>query len=112
MVIQSGSCGWTNLHIFISIVTTLKSVFKIVQPYHVYIPSFVDLWGFTIASDGLNSAKMSADMVNKLISGRLVKKLKSYDGLSHQAMFILPRNIRKKLAASRKIITDANPVFI
>jgi spermidine synthase len=112
MVIQSGSCGWTNLHIFTSIVTTLKSVYKIVQPYCVYVPSFVDLWGFTIASDGLNAANLSAGDIKKLISARLNKKLKSYDGLSHQSMFVLPKPLRRKLAASRRIVTDADPVFI
>ena len=112
MVIQSGSCGWTNLHIFTSIVSTLKAVFSIVKPYYVYVPSFVDLWGFTIASETLDPTKLSAKMVDSLIASRLSRKLKSYDGLSHQTMFILPQGLRRKLAAAKKIVTDKKPVFI
>ena len=112
MVIQSGACGWTNLHVFTRIVNTLKTVFSKVSPYQVYMPSFVDLWGFTCASDTLDPSRLSKKAVNNAVSQRLNSRLKSYDGLNHKSMFILSKTLRKKLAATRKIITDANPVFI
>jgi spermidine synthase len=112
MVIQSGSCGWTNIQVFTHIVNTLKTVFSIVEPYQVYVPSFVELWGFTCASDTLNPSKVSKKIINGYINDRLNSKLRFYDGVSHQSMFMLPKTLRKKLAATRKIITDANPVFI
>jgi spermidine synthase len=112
MVIQSGSCGWSNLQVFTYIVNTLKTVFSNVKPYQVYMPSFVELWGFTCASDTLDSSRLSRKAVDTAISRRLNSGLKSYDGASHKSMFILPKPLRRKLAATRKIITDANPVFI
>ena len=51
MVVQSGQSGWMNLDNFFAINGTLKSIFKYVRPYQVYVPSFVDLWGFHTASD-------------------------------------------------------------
>jgi spermidine synthase len=112
MVIQSGSCGWANLHVFTYIISTLKTVFSIVKPYQVYVPSFVELWGFTCASDSLDPSRLSKKAVNGAIANRLNTRLKSYDGDSHKATFILPKPLRKKVAATRKVITDANPVFI
>ena len=112
MVIQSGSCGWTNLHIFTAIVKTLKTVFNIVRPYHVYIPSFVDLWAFTTASMSLDPAELDSTNLRAMISGRLDKPLKSLDSISYPSMFMLPKITRQKLARSRRVVTDASPVFI
>jgi spermidine synthase len=112
MVIQSGSCGWANLQVFTYIVNTLKTVFSIVEPYQVYVPSFVELWGFTCASDTLKPSKISKKAINRYINNRLNSKLRFYDGISHRSMFMLPKPLRRKLAATRKIITDAHPVFI
>lgn len=110
MSVQSGASGWTNLENFTAIISTLKSVFSIVCPYQVYVPSFVDLWGFATASQSLNPAKISPAEIDNRISKRLSKELKSYDGISHQAMFALSKHLRHELARAKRIITDANPV--
>jgi spermidine synthase len=110
MSVQSGASGWTNLENFTAIISTLKSVFSIVCPYQVYVPSFVDLWGFATASQSLNPAKISSAEIDNRISKRLSKELKSYDGISHQAMFTLSKHLRHELARAKRIITDANPV--
>jgi spermidine synthase len=59
MVVQSGQSGWINLHNFCAINRTLRSIFKVVRPYQVYVPSFVDLWGFHTASDNLDPTRLS-----------------------------------------------------
>jgi len=110
--VQSGASGWTNLENFTAIINTLKSVFKLVCPYQVYVPSFVDMWGFATASQELDPSLLSVAEVDHRISIRLSKELKSYDGLSHQALFTLPKHIRQELAAETRIITDDNPIFV
>jgi spermidine synthase len=110
MCVQSGASGWTNLQNFTAIISTLKSVFSIVNPYQVYVPSFVDLWGFATASQKVNATRLSADQIDSRISTRLTKELRSYDGLSHQSMFALSKHLRHKLATSKRIITDSNPI--
>jgi len=113
MVIQSGSCGWTNLHIFTSIVSTLKAVFKIVKPYYVYVPAFVDLWGFTAASDTLDPSKLTArDIGPAAMAKRLYRKPKSLDLAGYKSMFVLPKTLRNRLSKSKRIVTDNNPVFM
>jgi len=76
----------------------------------VHIPSFFGLWGFVAASQSLDPAKLTAKEIDTAISTRMSKKLKSYDGLTHQAVFTIPKHIRRQLAASRKIITDKQPI--
>ena len=112
MSVQSGASGWINLQNYVDIVNTLKSVFATVCPYQVYVPSFVDLWGFATASRSLNPAALSPAEVDRRISQRLSKELKSYDGLSHQALFALSKHLRQTLAKPGRIITDANPLFL
>lgn len=112
MCVQSGASGWTNLQNFTAIINTLKGVFDIVCPYQAYVPSFVDLWGFATASQSINSAEMLSEEVDRRISARLLRKPRSYDGLTHQSSFILPKHIRHQLAITKRIITDNNPVFV
>jgi spermidine synthase len=113
MVIQSGSCGWTNLHIFTGIVNTLKAVFPVVRPYYVYVPAFVDLWGFTSASDTVDPLKLKKSELSKsAVDTRLNKGLKTLDSTVYKSMFVLPKMLRSKLANTRRIVTDANPVFM
>lgn len=112
MAVQSGASGWTNLQNFTAIINTLKSVFAIVCPYQAYVPSFVDLWGFATASQTLNPVKLLPEEVDRRISARLLKKPKSYDGLTHQGAFILPKHTRHQLAITKRIITDRHPIFV
>jgi spermidine synthase len=112
MVVQSGQSGWINLHNFVAINGTLKSIFKIVRPYQVYVPSFVDLWGFHTASDSLDPARLSPREINSRISARVSGKLRSYDGIAHLGLFSLPLRLRRKLSRSRRVITDASPIAV
>lgn len=112
MSVQSGAAGWTNLENFTTIISTLKSVFSIVCPYQIYVPSFVDMWGFATASQSINPTKISPAEIDNRLSLRLSRELKSYDGISHQALFTLSKHLRHELAAANRIITDANPLFM
>ncbi len=110
--VQSGAAGWTNLSLFTVIVNTLKSVFPRARPYHIYVPSFVDMWGFTAASKTIDPAKLSPREVNRRIATRMVTIPRAYDGLSHLAMFTLPKHIRRRIASTRRVATDNAPIFI
>ncbi len=112
MSVQSGASGWTNLNNFTAIINTLKSVFSLVCPYQIYIPSFVDMWGFATASQTLDSSRLSPAEIDSRISASISKELRSYDGLSHQALFTLSKHLRQELAAIERVITDSNPIFM
>jgi spermidine synthase len=112
MSVQSGASGWTNLQNFTAIINTLKSVFAIVCPYQAYVPSFVDLWGFATASQSINPTKLLPDDADRRIAARLLNKPKSYDGLTHQSLFTIPKHTRHQLAITKRIITDRKPIFV
>ena len=111
MSVQAESASWTELQNFTAIANTLKTVFLVVCPYRAHILSFAAEWGFISASESLDPAKLAPEEIDARIAARVAKELKSYDGLTHQAMFILPRHIRRGLAVSKKIITDKEPIF-
>jgi len=110
MSVQAEPAEWGNLDNFVAIVSTLRSVFSIARPYQAHVPSFLSLWGFVAASQTLDPSKLTAEEIDSRISKRISKKLKSYDGLTHQAMFTIPKHIREHLLACQRIITDKQPI--
>jgi spermidine synthase len=111
MSVQAESASWTDLQNFVAIANTLKTIFSIVRPYQVHIPSFTNLWGFISASENLDPTKLVPEEIDARIRVRIPKELKSYDGLTHEAMFTLPKHIRHQLAATKKTTTDKEPIF-
>ena len=112
MSVQAEPSEWGNLDNFTAIANTLRSVFAIARPYQVHVPSFLGLWGFVSASQSLDPLHLTPEEIDTRISTRISKKLKSYDGLTHQAMFTIPKHIRQQLAASKRIITDKQPISV
>lgn len=112
MVVQSGQSGWINLDNFLAINGTLKSIFKYVRPYQVYVPSFVDLWGFHAVSEDIDVAALEPREINSRIAQRVSANLRTYDGLSHRGMFALPKRLRQRLARTHRVITDQSPILV
>lgn len=110
--VQSGAAGWTNLQNFTAIHNTIKSVFPVARPYQVYVPSFVDMWGFTAASETIDAAVITPEKIDRSISARIDKELLSYDGQSHITMFSLPKHLRTELEKETRIITDNQPLYM
>jgi len=110
MSVQAEPSEWGNLDNFVAIASTLKDVFSIARPYQAHIPSFLSLWGFVAASQTLDPSELTPAEIDNRISRRISKKLKSYDGLTHEAMFTIPKHIRERLLASKRIITDKQPI--
>jgi len=110
--VQAGSAAWTELLNFSAVNNTLKSVFPIVCPYQVDVPSFGGPWGFCLASQNLNPLLLSSSEVDGRISARSITGLKFYDGLTHQGMFSLPKHLRGELSKPRRLITDNEPLYI
>lgn len=108
--VQAESADWTELENFADIVNTLANVFPIVRPYQAHIPSFNSLWGFASASQKLDPAKLTPEEIDVKISIRISRQLKFYDGLTHRAMFTIPKHLRLKLSETKKVITDKEPI--
>lgn len=75
----------------------LKTEFSTVASYLVFVPSFWTTWGFVIARDGENFNESVQKIDQTLQERSLDIQLKHYDGITHQNMFSLPKEIRKLL---------------
>lgn len=110
MAVQAEPAEWRNLDNFTAIASTLRNVFPVARPYQVHVPSFLSLWGFVSASQSLDPSELTPEEIDVRIAARISKKLKSYDGLTHQAMFTIPKHIRRQLTTSTRVITDKEPI--
>ena len=109
--VQAGAASLTELFCLSSVNNTLKSVFPIVNPYQVDVPSFGGPWGFCVASMKLSPFLLSTEEIDERIASRSLSNLEAYDGLSHQGMFSLPKHLRRELAGTAKLITDKEPLY-
>jgi spermidine synthase len=110
--VQSGSASFTELLNFAAVYHTLQSVFPIVCPYQIDVPSFGGPWGFCFASPNIDPTGIASAEVDKRISARGLDELKLYDGLTHRNMFSLPKHIRNCLNDMARLITDKEPLHI
>ena len=112
LVTQSGPAGLlSSQECFTTVYNTLSKTFDHTAPYQVHVPSFQTLWGFTLASDA-ELPKLSEDDVDRLVSQRINKELKFYDGESHRNMFALPKFLRQGIQQEQRVNRDSSPVFM
>jgi spermidine synthase len=76
---------------------TLQNLFANVELYAAYIHSFLWYCGFLLASDTRLAAGLPARDVDARLRARGVDDLYCYDGITHQALFALPRWVRREL---------------
>eukprot|EP01100_Stratorugosa_tubuloviscum_P003649 TRINITY_DN188_c0_g1_i1.p1 TRINITY_DN188_c0_g1~~TRINITY_DN188_c0_g1_i1.p1 ORF type:complete len:326 (+),score=140.13 TRINITY_DN188_c0_g1_i1:1232-2209(+) len=119
LVTQSGPGSINTMHeVFCPVFKTLSTVFPVVSPYTVYVPSFFDFNSFIIA---LNSNEIQYDprhktsiIINELIESKIKdgeNALKYLDGPSYIGLFALGKDVKVKLAKTTEIITEDNPRF-
>jgi spermidine synthase len=112
MAVQAGSASPAELLNFTAVNNTLKSLFPTVVQYAVYVPCFGGPWGFCIASQKQNPARLSPKEIDERITARSLKGLRFYDGTTHQGMFSLPLYVRDAMARQSRIITDKEPLYL
>ncbi|MBM2831947.1 MAG: Polyamine aminopropyltransferase [Dehalococcoidia bacterium] len=110
LVVQSGPASWLDFRVFVAINKTLATVFPLLCPYHVFVPSFGTAWGFTIASSHIDPAFLSARDVEERLEARVGEGLRYYDGFTHEGLFLLPKHLRSRLAQGKRVITDEKPL--
>ena len=112
IAIQSEPAMTGNMDAFTAIISTLKSVFSKVFPYHAMIPSFSFDWGFNIASLGPNPLSLSKAEVDRRFKERGCNSLSFYDGEYHEGIFLLSKYARDAISKETRIITDDDPLVV
>lgn len=99
---------------FAIILNTISSVFRIARPYATYVRSYNGIWGFIYGSDAVDPLMLSSKEVDSRIAELLktAEELKFYDGMTHETLFRLPKNIRDALKIHKDISTDASPKYL
>eukprot|EP01118_Nematostelium_gracile_P012337 TRINITY_DN4498_c0_g1_i1.p1 TRINITY_DN4498_c0_g1~~TRINITY_DN4498_c0_g1_i1.p1 ORF type:complete len:315 (+),score=87.25 TRINITY_DN4498_c0_g1_i1:118-1062(+) len=109
---QAGPAGTlTANQVFSAIYKTINAVFDNTFASAVFIPSFVDCWGYVVASKSskFNPPALTEEQVNDRLSKLRVDKvgeLKFLDGESYKGLFVLPKGIRNLLKNEERIITE------
>ena len=112
MAVQAESTDTGVWDAHLTVVQTARQVFPHVAPYRAHVPSFSESWGFLVASRAIAAETLSpGDVDTRLVSAGLAE-LAFYDGLTHQALFSMPRPLRVAQAAWTRVNTDAEPVVL
>lgn len=111
IALQAGDLNPRLLKCHGAVYNTLKQVFRYVDSYGAFIPSYNTVWGFLFASNEVKAGDFTDEIIDHVIAGREITDLKYYDGLTHVHIFTLPRNLRVLLSLEQRIIEDHNPLF-
>ena len=84
---------------FAHTVKQLSSVFPILRPYTVFVPTYGALWGMVSASKECDPLATTEATVKQIIENQQITNLQYYNSSVHSALFALP-NYLKKLIAS------------
>ncbi len=113
LVAQSGPTGPAFYEqCFSAVARTIGAAFPKVSAYETFVPSFGATWGFVVGSLGPDPAALDRAEVDARLESRVGAGLRHYDGETHVGMFALPKYIRAAMAAERRTITKANPLFV
>ncbi|HLG30519.1 MAG TPA: polyamine aminopropyltransferase [Candidatus Brocadiales bacterium] len=112
LCVQADTTSIIALLSYTSINKTLAQLFTGVYPYVAFIPTYAMLWGFSLATKGLNPHNLSKEEVDKRISARINGELKFYDGITHQALFNIPKYLRKAIKEQAWINRDDEPLKV
>lgn len=100
LVLQAGSLRLTNLGAHLEVVAALRGAFRVVRSYWADVPFFGEVWGFALATDGLDPRSLSPEEVDRRLRGRGIGGLRFYDGAAHTQLFALPKYVRTALGES------------
>jgi len=109
-VTQAGSSNLLQIKLHRRLYATLRKVFNHVYSYSYYVPSFDVPWAFLLCKDEKMPNYLPQE-IDQHIRERIQDKLKFYDGITHQGLFHLPKNMRELLTQEKEIITIKNPCF-
>ncbi len=112
-VLQAGSGSLMQIELHLKLFRTLKEIFPVVRSYATHIPSFDVPWAFLLCSlsPNLDPLNLTANDVDRRIAARVRAPLHFYDGITHEGIFRIPKNLRKRLAEEKGFITLKKPVY-
>ncbi|KAJ8750824.1 hypothetical protein K2173_016005 [Erythroxylum novogranatense] len=110
-VTQAGPAGvLSHKVVFSSIYNTVRQVFKYAIAYTAHVPSFVDTWGWVVASD--EPLNLDVELINKKIRERVTGELQYLDGSSIVSSTFLSKIIHTALLNETHVYTEENARYL
>ncbi len=112
-VLQAGSGSLMQIDLHLKLYSTVKSVFSMVRSFSAHIPSFDVPWSFLLCSkdESIDPMNLNAEQIDLRIKKSVSQDLDFYDGITHEGLFRIPKNLRKMLGREKGVITLKKPVY-
>ena len=92
---------------FMRVLRSLRSVFKTTLPFHAYVKTFADDWGFVLATDQPSLRSSSPENVDSWISRSISGKNRYLTGSTYRANLAISPSAERRLREQVKPITDS-----
>jgi spermidine synthase len=112
LAMQAGMTKLGELPFYGAMNRTLREAFPVVAGYQSFIPCFGTPWGFIVAAKGGDPRALTVEEIDRRIRDRVTGELEFYDGLAHHHMLSLPKFLRRLVATTDRIVTDAEPLIV
>lgn len=112
LALQGGPANPCYLTLYLSVLTTLRTVFANVQPYTLYSPFFAIEWGLALCTvNAETTLPLPPSIIEQRLQERLTGDLRFYDSMTHQRIFALPKHLRAVLNRQGRPITDDSLLY-
>ncbi|PIA43157.1 hypothetical protein AQUCO_02000530v1 [Aquilegia coerulea] len=110
-VTQAGPAGvLTHKEVFSSIYNTLRNVFKYVVAYTAHVPSFVDTWGWVMASD--QPFVLEPNQIDNRIEERIDGELLYLNGTTFLSSTVMNKIVHQGLMNETHVYTEDDARFL
>ena len=69
-------------------------------------------WAAFFRSVQTLEVSLTADRIDDRVAARVESELRFYDGVTQQGMFGGPKFLRQAVAREKRVITEADPLFV
>jgi len=112
IIVTQATSTYYSSYCFAILHNTMGEVFGTAGGYQVWVPAYDSMWGFVYGTKGADPKRLSSEDVEGGLGRMGIKDLRYYDGRTHGALFILPKDLMRKMAACRQVATDKDPTFM
>jgi spermidine synthase len=105
-ITQAGPCAPVMVRQYAQVVRTLRASFSDALPYHACVPSFVEAWGFVIASDRAVAPRLAPARTGELLRRNMRGDLRYLDAELAEALMRPPVYVRRAIDAGTAIFSS------
>ena len=104
----------TNVAVHKRILDSIRAVFPVARSLYSYVGAYDVPWSYILASKKTDPLSLDAAAVDRILAERVddVSGLRFYDGVTHERIFRMPKDIRGLLSERGEPLEDTTPFGI